>query len=146
MKVILLKDVPKVGRRYEIKNIADGFARNMLFPKGLAEVATPDAVKRIEKLKAADTSRHAAAESELHAQLARLADMEFQIARKANPEGHLFAGLKQEEILDALHKKGFSFGADHFDLEKPIKTVGKHEIEMTVGKKKGVMILEVKAA
>ena len=146
MKIILLKDVPKVGRKYEIKNIADGFARNMLFPKGLAEVATPDAVRRIEKIKAADTSRVAAAEGELLAQLERLADVTFQIERKANTEGHLFAGLKQEEVLDVVHKKGFSFTANHLNLEKPIKTVGKREVEVAVGNKKGVLLLEVKAA
>ncbi len=76
MKVILLKDVPKVGHRHEVKNIADGFARNMLFPKGLAEVATPDAVRRVHKLQAANTVRTVAAESELLAHLTRLPEVE----------------------------------------------------------------------
>ena len=54
MKVILLNDVAKVGRKYDIKDVAEGYAQNMLLPRGLAKVATKDAIAKVEQLKAND--------------------------------------------------------------------------------------------
>src|SRR3989344_999724 len=51
MKVILLEDVKKIGRKFEVKNVSDGYAKNFLFPNGLADIATPDALKELEKKK-----------------------------------------------------------------------------------------------
>jgi large subunit ribosomal protein L9 len=56
MRIILLHDIPKVGKKYDIKNVSDGHALNLLIPKGLAEVATPAAQKKVEKLKMEDTA------------------------------------------------------------------------------------------
>ncbi len=146
MKIILLKDISGVGRKYDIKNVADGFARNVLLPRQQAEIATEATVKRMEKLKTDDVDRKAAHAEELLAQLMRAQEVAFEIARKANDEGHLFAGLKKEDVLKVIHDKGFTFGEEHVQVEKPIKTTGKHDIEVIVGTKKGILTLDVKAA
>ena len=146
MKVILLKDISGVGRKHEIKQVADGFARNKLFPGKLAEIATDAAVARILKAKGEQRSRALANEQGLIAQLMRAQEVTFECVCKANAEGHLFAGLKKDEVLKVIHGKGFTFTDAQLLIEKPIKTTGKHELEVVVGNKKGLLVLNVKPA
>lgn len=146
MKVVLLKDVPGVGRKYDIKNVTDGFARNLLFPQGQAAVATEAAIKSLEKKKLNDQIRQAETEAALLKKLDELKGQVVHLLRKASAEGHLFAGLKKEELLAELYKQGFNFAESQIHLDKPIKTTGQHKLEVTVGSQKGTLVLDVKAA
>lgn len=145
MKVILLKDVSGFGRKYELKNVSDGYARNMLFPKGLAEIATDVSAKKYEKMAADEKGKREAQVSELEKQIKALGEKPIEIVEKANEEGHLFAGIKKELVTDLLRKNGVHVSEEHVQLEKPIKNVGKHNIEIKVGSKKMSVIVEVKA-
>ncbi len=145
MKVILLKDVPKVGHKYDVKTVADGFARHVLLPKGQAEYATPAALNRLEKLKGVHMERSVAHEEEMLAQLMRAQEVSFEITRKANKEGHLFAGLKKEDIVRLIHGKGFTFNEEQVILDKPIKNTGEYEFPVVVGSKQGICRLIVRA-
>ena len=146
MKIILLKDVSGLDHKYDVKTVADGYGRNVLIPKGHAELATEATIKRLEKLKGEQHARVAASEAVLLKQLESLSHTSITLACKANEEGHLFASLKKEEIVKELQAKGFHFTEDHLEVEKPLKATGKHEIPVTVGSRKGTLTIEVTSA
>ncbi len=137
MKVILLKDVPKVGRRYDIKNVADGYALNMLIPKGLAQIATPDIVKKMETIKAKDLADKQIQNDLLLRNLEVIKTVEISFKEKANDKGNLFAGITKEMIAGRLaNETKFNLDPASIKLEKPIKEVGNHRIAIEVlGKK-----------
>ena len=146
MKIILLKDVPKVGRRYETKNISDGYALNMLIPRGLAVIATPDAVKRLELEKSRDEGEKKIHHELLLANLSKLDGTTITVTEKVNEKGHLFAGIHTAEISEAIEKQTrLQVSPEYIMLDKPIKEVGSHEIEVKAGDKKVKFNLQVKA-
>lgn len=137
MKIILLKDVPKTGKKYDVKTVSDGFALNSLIPKGLAEVATPAALKRAEKMKSEDTAHKKVQEDLLLMNMKAIEGVTLEISEKANEKGHLFAGIHKGEIISVLKaKKSIDLLPDFIILEKPIKEVGEYEIEIKVSDKK----------
>jgi large subunit ribosomal protein L9 len=137
VKIILLKDVPKVGRRYEVKEVSDGFALNSLLPKGLAEKATPDKVAKIEAQKARDLADKKIQEELLLKSLEEIKGVTLSFKEKANEKGHLFKGITKEAILDELKRKTkFNVDADSIKLDKPLKEIGSHKVIIEVlGKK-----------
>ncbi|MEI6057962.1 MAG: 50S ribosomal protein L9 [bacterium] len=138
MKVIFIKDVPKVGRKYETKNMADGYALNMLIPRGLAIAATPDAVKRIELIKSRDEGERRVSEELLMKNMKDLDGQTVTMTEKANEKGHLFAGVHKAEIIPAIEAQTrLQIAPEFIVLDKPIKEVGEHKIEVKI-KDKGV--------
>ena len=131
MKVILLKEVQKVGRKYDIKNVADGFALNMLIPRGLAMAATEQAVKKIELMKKADTQDKKIQHELLLKNLEAVKNLKLNIKEKTNDKGHLFAGVGKEVLADEIFKSlKLSIDPEIIKLEKPIKEVGEHKITL----------------
>lgn len=144
MKVILLKDVPKVGKRYDIKNIADGYALNLLIPKGLAKPATPDAIKQVELMKANDLTQKKIQEELLLKNLEVVKGVTVDLKGKANDKGHLFAGITKETLAVELEKKSkLKLDADSIKLDKPIKEIGEHKITVEVLGKKAEFTLKI---
>ncbi len=130
MKVILLQDVPKLGRRGQIKEVADGFGRNYLMPKGLAEPATEGAVKELEERNTVVDKR---AEKELaHAQeqAAQLDGMDITIAAKANEQGDLYAQVSPKMIADVLGEKGHIISLRQVTISEPIKKTGEYPVKI----------------
>lgn len=128
MKVILLQDVEKLGRKNEVKEVADGFARNFLFVKNLAEPATAEALKQWEQNKEAAAKK---AEEELVAteQVASTLDgQEIEIKAKADESGKLFGAISAVKIAKALKDSGFDVAKNNIKIAEPIKEVGEHEI------------------
>ncbi len=147
MKIILLKDVPKVGRRYEIKNVADGYALNLLLPKGLAQKATPDIVAKMETLKAQDLAQKQIQSELLLKSLEEIKKVVLEFKEKANDKGHLFAGVTKHMIMDELKKKTkFNLDEESIKLEKPIKETGDHKINIEVLGKKAEFEIKIIAA
>jgi large subunit ribosomal protein L9 len=123
MKVILLKDVAKVGRKFEVKELADGFARNFIIARGLGQVATESNLKRLEILKSEKQKNGAGARD--------LNGVKIILSAKANEEGHLFASIHKEEILKELQRQeGISLEIKQLELPEPIKAVGEHEVKV----------------
>lgn len=137
MKVILLKDVQKIGKKFDIKNVADGFALNSLIPTGKAKVATDAEVKKVEALKKVLEAEKKIQMDLLMKNINEINEKQVTIKAKANSKGHLFAQLHTEDIVKAIKE---SIGADiHPDfviLVKPIKETGDHNLQVKVGDKK----------
>ncbi len=146
MKIILLKDIAKVGKKYDVKDISEGYAQNMLIPKGLAIAATKDVLKRIELEKARDEGEKKLKEELLLNNLKELDGKTITMIEKANDKGHLFAGIHKPEIIPAIQSQTrLQIDAEHMVLDKPIKEIGNHQIEVRVGNKSIKFNLEVKS-
>ena len=146
MKVILLKDIPKLGKKFEVKEVAEGHAINMLIPNGSVKHATPKALKEIEALKVEQAAQLKIQEDLLAKNLHEIDGKVVEIKVQANKQGHLFAGLHAEEIADFIKKSTHAeILPDFITLEKPIKETGEHKIEVTASGKKAVVTLSISA-
>ncbi|HEY1037516.1 MAG TPA: 50S ribosomal protein L9 [Candidatus Paceibacterota bacterium] len=146
MKVILLKTVQKVGKKYDVVDVAEGFAMNSLFPKGLAENATAKAVARVSVLKEAEEAERKVREDLLLKNFNQIESARVEIAGKANDKGHLFAGLHKEELSAALKEQArLDITPEYIVLEKAIKEVGEHKVEVKVQDKTAEFTLVVSA-
>ena len=146
MKVIFLKDVQNVGRKYDIKNVADGYALNLLLPKKLVEIATPQAIKKIEDLKANDLTQKKIQEELLVKNLEAINSMVVTIKGKANEKGHLFAGITKEILISEIQKVSrLNLDPELVILPKPIKEVGNHKITIQAGNKNAELTLVVES-
>ncbi len=144
MKIILLKDVPKVGRRYDIKDVAEGFAINMLIPRGLAQVATPQAVKKIEEMRSNDLTLKNMEESLLLKSLESINNLTLTLRGKANDKGHLFAGIDREVLAkEILKSTRMNILPEFIKLEKPIKEIGEHKVLVEVMGKKAEFAVNI---
>lgn len=133
MKIILLKDVAKVGRKYDIKDVADGYALNLLIPRGLAQTATKDSIARVEKLKSNDLADKKIQEELLLKNLEVIKKLKIEIKEKANDKGHLFAGVTKERIKEEITKATrLNLDVDSIVLDKPLKEVGEHKVSIEV--------------
>ena len=133
MKVILLKDVKKVGKKFETKEVASGYALNFLIPRKMAEASTESAMKRLGHLKALDEGERKIHEDLLMKNLKALEGKTIELKEPANEKGHLFKGVHQEELVAAIKSQTqLDLAPEYIILEKPIKEVGEHEIEVKV--------------
>lgn len=145
MKIVLIKDVPKVGRKNDIKNVSEGYAMNFLLPQGLAETATEKAIKRVEKIKKQETEQRQINQDLLLKNFGDLKDIKVEIEKTANDKGHLFAAIHNEEIVATVKEKTrLDVDPEFLKIKEPIKTVGEHEIEVKVGDRAVTFTLIVK--
>ena len=138
MKVILKQDIKGVGRKYEVKNVADGYANNFLIPKKMAEYASAEAVKKAEILKAVSDAEKEIREKLTEKQIEMLKEVKIVLQKKTNEKGHLFEKIHPEEIAEALKEQAkIEINPDFLIIEKPIKEIGEHKIIAQVGKNRG---------
>lgn len=128
MKVILLQDVRKVGRRGEVKEVSDGFARNFLFAQKLAKSATEGNVQALEHKKAEDDKKHH--EEMLHQQklIEKLQKIELHFKVKMGEKGKTFGSINAAKIQEELKRNKIEILKEWIDLSGPIKHTGKHEV------------------
>ncbi len=137
MKVIFLKDVPRVGKRNDVKEVNDGYAMNFLIPKKFAELATTKAINALEQQKKEMILERTMAEQALIKIMNEIKDKEVTIKGKANEIGHLFSAIHKKEIVEALKREHrIDINEDFLDLEKPLKKTGEFEIFVKVKDKK----------
>ena len=144
MKVIFLKDVPRIGQKYDIKEVNSGYATNFLIPKKLAEMATANAIVLLEKKKKNIAIEREVQESLLIKNLEAIKDKILYMKMKADEKGHLFSGIHKKEIVEEMKRQHNADIAEEFIvLEKPIKTIGEFEIPISVKDKKSSFKLVV---
>lgn len=130
MKVILLKDVKKVGKVDELKEVSDGYARNFLIPKGLAMAASPANLKAYEQ----EMQKRAANEAELKKQAEKTAEelkgvtLEFQLSQGAG--GHVFGTISSKQIAVALAQKGFPVEKRKIMMTDPVDSLGTTKVKI----------------
>lgn len=130
MKIVLLEDVEKVGKKYEVKEVADGFARNFLIPKNQAKLATKE---MMEWAKIQKEMLENKAESELKKaqELASATDgLEVIMQVKVGDENQLFESITAQKIADKLKELGFEIKKNQIDLAEPIKEVGEYPVRI----------------
>ncbi len=146
MKVIFLKDVPRVGKKYDVKEVNDGYATNFLLPRKLAEVATMKAVAELEKRKKSIEIEREVQESLLLKNLEEIKGKVIKMKGKANEKGSLFSAIHTKEIVEAMKAQNHAdIGEEFIVLEKPIKETGEHEIPISIKGKKSSFKLIVEA-
>lgn len=144
MKVILTADIPKIGRKLDVKEVAGGFFRNFLFPRKLAEMATDANLATLEVRKTKVEAQRVKKLEELGAMLASLQGKQVSISAKANEEGHLFAGIRAPELKDAILKElNIDAPLEAIVLEQPIKALGEHEVTLEAAGKEAKLTIVV---
>ncbi len=128
MKVILIADVESIGKRGEIKEVKDGFARNFLFPKKFAIVATQGNLKVWGQQKQAIKKKEDKERTEAAGLADKLRGAICIIPVKVGEEDKLFGSVTSQNISDSLTKLGFEILKRDIELESPIKTLGVHEV------------------
>jgi large subunit ribosomal protein L9 len=136
MKVLLVKEVPNVGQAGETKNVADGFARNYLLPRGLATLATAGAVKQIEEEKLVQQRKEARAKTELSQLSSILGETSVTFKAKVGEQNRLFGSITAGDIAKAVGGKlGHPIDKRHVELEEPIRHLGTYKVAIRVGPK-----------
>jgi large subunit ribosomal protein L9 len=124
MKVLLTKDVYKLGRAGEIKKVADGYGRNFLLPQGLAVLATAGALRQVEKIKAQAEIRRGEQNNELKGLADQIAGTVLSFAAKAGETGKLYGSITTQDVAAALQEKTrFEVKRQQIDMQ-PIRELG----------------------
>lgn len=130
MKVIILKDIKGVGKKFDVKNVSDGYARNFLFPQGLAKIATEKTIENLEAQKEAALKEEEKIKDKLIALTKNLESKEFEFKVKTGEKGEVFGSVTKNDI-----EKSISAPEDiEVFLDKPIKKLGEHRVEVNLGK------------
>jgi large subunit ribosomal protein L9 len=137
MKVIFLKEVPKIGKKYEIKDVNDGYAMNFLLPKKLAEAATAGKVREIEEMKKTVQIEQKIQDDLLMKNLAQISGLELILKEKTSESGHLFKSISKDEIVQKMKKDyHIDISPDCLVLDKNIKSLGEYSVPVQVKDKK----------
>ena len=131
MKIILQKPVDKLGAPGDIVEVADGYARNYLMPRGMAVKATKGGVRHVESLKRAHASRTNKAKAEAEQVASRLIGTPIKISAHAGEEGRLFGSVTVSDIADAIGTQaGIRVDRHDVHVDEPIRSVGTHEVRV----------------
>jgi large subunit ribosomal protein L9 len=124
MKVILLDDVAKVGRRGEVRDVSDGYARNFLIPKKLALTATAGNLKNLDHIKKQQEAKAGRIRGDADGLRQRIEALVYEERRQASDEGKLFGSVTSQDIADFLGRHGLKIERRRIHLDDPIKALG----------------------
>ncbi len=130
MKVLLLKDVYKLGRAGDVKKVADGYGRNYLLPQGLAALATAGMLKQADRIREKATEERARLNQELSSVAEVLEGLELIFPVKAGEMGRLYGSVTTSMIADAIQEKSELTVDRHQIDSQPIKSIGVHEVDV----------------
>ncbi len=130
MKVILLADVKNLGKKYEVKEVADGYARNLLFPKNVVREATPEALEWLAMQKEILTAKAEQSLEHIQNTASSLDGLEVVISVKVGDEGQLFEHITNQKIAERLKEMGFDVKKTQVQLESPIKELGEFPVKV----------------
>jgi large subunit ribosomal protein L9 len=134
MKVMLLKDVYKLGRAGDVKKVAAGYGRNFLIPQGFAVLATPGALKQIDQIRKRASERRAVLNNEMSGVAALLENLKLRFPSKAGETGKLYGSITNQMIADAINKKlGTTIDRRQIEVQA-IRNLGEHiaRIRLTI--------------
>jgi large subunit ribosomal protein L9 len=134
MKVLLMQDVYKLGHAGDVKKVADGYGRNFLLPQGLAVLATPGALKSIERIRVKASATRELLNTELKGVAEKIQGMVLTYTTKAGETGKLYGSITTAEIAEDITKQ-IGANIDRRQIEsQPIRTVGEHKarIRLTI--------------
>ena len=142
MKVVFIKDAPPHAKRGQIKNVADGYARNYLFPRNLAAPFTRKAEKELNLEKEKKVKNVKDTEKKIDNIFNSLDGKKITITVKASDDGTLYAGVGKKEVIEKVQTAyKIALTDDQIILEKPIKAVGNHEVVVQIDPKKKLKLL-----
>jgi large subunit ribosomal protein L9 len=135
MKVVLSRDVKDLGQAGQITEVADGYARNYLFPRRLALPATPSVLKQAEERAKAD-ARRLAGEERLAQQLAsKIGNLTLVIHPKVGEQGRLYGSVTSADLAQALERQlGQHFDKRKIELEEPIRMIGEYTVPLRLSR------------
>ena len=134
MKVILTQDVKSQGKKGQLVDVSDGYARNFLLPKKLAVIATAENLNTMKQQEKARKAQEAAEKAEAEATAKKLKDMTVKIATKAGEGGRLFGAVTAKEVSEALSVQyGVNIAKTKLVLDEPIKACGGYQIKAKLG-------------
>lgn len=146
MKVILLQDVAKIGRRFEIVEVPSGYGMNKLIPQGMAKPASPENVKAINAQSAKTEAERAAGNEAFTEAVAAIQENPLTITVEANEEGRMFQALKIATVLEAVQAATTKeMKESQVVIKTPIKEVGEHTIEFVSGDTQVPMVITIAA-
>ncbi len=129
MKVLLLKDIKRLGKAGEIKRVADGYGRNYLIPRGLAVLARPGATERIGVQKAIQEQREERIHDDAAALAERLSEVTVAFKVKASDKGRLYGSVTSADIAGEVEKQiGHSIDKRKVMLDEPLRLLGTHKV------------------
>lgn len=130
MKVLLIKDVYKLGRAGDVKKVADGYGRNYLLPQGLAVLATPSALKQVEQIRTQAAASRTALNQELSSVAERISNLVLTFPARAGETGKLYGSITPQMIADAIQEKtGVELDRRQLDVQ-PIRNLGEHKVHI----------------
>jgi len=135
MKVVLTKDVDKLGEAWEIKEVAKGYARNFLLPRNLAVLATKNALEKAKSEQKFKVQKKQKAGKELEKVAKDLGGLTINLSQKATKTGALFASITKRKLAQAIIKatKLTKLDSKKVQLDKPIKKVGDYKVKVKLG-------------
>jgi large subunit ribosomal protein L9 len=128
MKVILLKDVPGLGKKGEIKNAADGHARNFLVPKKLVKIATEKALKEWEQEKALESQKAEQELQHIEEVVSQIDGLEIEVPTKMDETGKLYGSIGDQKISQLFKDRGLDIKKNQIKILQPIKEVGEYPV------------------
>jgi large subunit ribosomal protein L9 len=132
MKIILLDDVTTLGRRGEVRDVADGYARNFLIPKKLALSATAGNLTNLDHIKKQQDAKAGRIKADAEALRARIEGLVYEERRQASEEGKLFGSVTSQDIADFLGRNGVKIERRRISLDEPIKTLGESSVGVRI--------------
>jgi large subunit ribosomal protein L9 len=130
MKVLLIKDVYKLGRAGDVKKVADGYGRNFLLPQKMAVLATPGAIKTAEKIRSKAAEKRIILNDEMSIVAQALEKVQLSFGARAGETGKLYGSITSQEVADALLKKtGYGVKRQQLDMQ-PLRALGEHTVRI----------------
>lgn len=133
MKVILLQDVARIGKRHSIVSVPDGYALNQLIPKKMAAPATPENLKKVQKVTADKQAGQSADETTFITATKTLKETKLTIAANMNEKEHLFKAVSADEVVMNAAAIGVTLTPAQVRFSAPVKEAGDHEILLVHG-------------
>ena len=130
MKVILLQDIDKLGKKYDLKHVADGHARNFLLPKNLVKPATEENMKWLEVQKAALSQKSEEELKKVQAAVSSIDGLEIILPVKIGEKEQLFEAVNAQKIVEKIKEQGFDIKKPQVLLKDPIKELGEFPIKI----------------